>query len=705
MVYRRLNAGFWLTTLLLSVVLLLELALSAFLGDGLPLPLWYSVACLTAIGLFSTLLVLGWATVRGLFPDDTRIVRSIFFYATLLLLLGRVYGVGDFLGYLPYVLVFLSVLAAFTAHTYRSRATGELGLVLLTGITLLVSSHFFRQVWLYTHELSWADPPLYAFGLLVILAGGGFGYITATIESRAMMTKDSFKTVLVPLLVCWGAILGVWYGTQHEPQWAFTADYEARLPEVDQPNGGGSESLPNVFLITLDTMRVDELFASKHQTRFDQLRKDGISFNNLASTSSWTLPAHASLFTGKLPYRAGAVRTNTQLFPDVPSYVQFLNQAGYRTGAFTDGVYTHKNFGFGRGFDTYWHQTKKDYREYVPGTVEWTSYLLSPWGLDLNHSARLDDLREPNRNYVKNTIRRSKQWIEQNQSSEEPFFLFMHTYQAHDYWMRFPETYRLFRENHPELAKVVQHRKVRSLTDMHKISKPLLDAYEILYRYEMVRTVKRLESFLEYLRRENLYEDSLILLLSDHGEAFSFDPLVVGHDKGQLHEVLIKTPAVLKLPGNRYPNKTLPNHLSFRDLFPIVMEQLGLRIHQNGERSDLHDLEKLLRNPDVERDVTKGSVLYKQKEGRYRPKLFVRSRNHLFIKNPVDGTEKFFGLQSKQPFQRPIPRERLPDSTKKLLEDSMRDFHQATRQAPDPYNRDTRSTSGRRQMLKGLGYF
>ncbi|MFB6346929.1 MAG: sulfatase-like hydrolase/transferase [bacterium] len=702
MFWLRMRTEFLLTSILLTLVFLSEITISAPLGDGLPLPFWYLLAVLCVVLTSSVIVLALHLLVHDLAPSDSRLIRSFFFYASLLIVFGRTYYVGYFTGLLPYGLCFLMVLVAFTVYTSQTTTSNYLGLIFLTTLTVFLSTHFYRQIVLYLTELHWTEPGLYAFVVLILLGAGLVGKLSAWTESRSMVGWRPTLPLVLVLLLSWTGIAGLWATTNLPSQWTFTAKYTGDRPQVSGRKP--KKHQPNVIMISLDTIRWDELFGGKHPNRFSQLRQDGVKFRNLISTSSWTLPAHASFFTGKLPYRAGAVKRNTEVYPDVPSYVQLLRSAGYRTAAFTDGGYMHENFGFGRGFDTYWHQTKKVYREYVPGAVEWTSVLLSVLNRDLNHSARLQQYRSPSRNYVRKTIGQSKRWIRQQQETDDPFFLFLHTYQAHDYWMRFPESFSRLENDHPRLAKVVESRTMKPLHDILKISEPLIRGYEHLYQYETDRTINRLESFLDYLRRKNLYLDALILLVSDHGEAFSFDPLVVSHNDGHIHEVMLKVPAVLKLPGNEHKGEQLNNHLSLRHLFPMVVNELGLKPTLNSGNDKFHQIDKLLENPSLEQETTRGSVIYREIEDRYYEKLFVRTEDSLMVKNTVNMEDTYYEVLDRDPFQRKIKKTSLTETEKKLLEESMENFYRATSDAPDPYNNTDKSVSGRREMLEGLGY-
>ncbi|MCP5108761.1 MAG: sulfatase-like hydrolase/transferase, partial [bacterium] len=113
-------------------------------------------------------------------------------------------------------------------------------------------------------------------------------------------------------------------------------------------------SLPNIFLISLDTLRAD-YFTPRHMPlTYAWAKKNCRIFSNAHSNSTWTKPSHVTMFTGLrakehgVEYRDGEIPGNIVMIP------RRLQQAGYRTCSFSSGGYVSKHYGFDRGFDYYW---------------------------------------------------------------------------------------------------------------------------------------------------------------------------------------------------------------------------------------------------------------------------------------------------------------------------------------------------------------
>ncbi len=132
----------------------------------------------------------------------------------------------------------------------------------------------------------------------------------------------------------------------------------------DQPKTGGPDasasdsSRPDVLLVTIDTLRADSLgFAGNKAVEtpvLDRLAAQGRVFGNAHAHNVVTLPSHANVLTGLLPYQHG-IRDNTgfRLDPSIPTLATLLKEKGYATGAFVGAFPLDSRFGLSRGFDAY----------------------------------------------------------------------------------------------------------------------------------------------------------------------------------------------------------------------------------------------------------------------------------------------------------------------------------------------------------------
>src|SRR5262245_45200398 len=169
---------------------------------------------------------------------------------------------------------------------------------------------------------------------------------------------------------------------------------------------------PSLILLSIDTLAPGALEARAAENgALGRLAGASLRFTNALSTAPWTLPAHASLMTGLYPDRHGATDPRTSIADGLPRLATLLRSAGYRTVAFTDGVYLEPLFGFAEGFDVYDAVR-------APGASE--------------HVPELPRAGAPNQPRGDALFDRAIAYLEER-SDDAPLFLFLHTFSVHDY--------------------------------------------------------------------------------------------------------------------------------------------------------------------------------------------------------------------------------------------------------------------------------
>jgi hypothetical protein len=124
------------------------------------------------------------------------------------------------------------------------------------------------------------------------------------------------------------------------------------------PDQSPREAPPNLILISIDTLRSDHLGCYGYardglSPNIDRLAREGVVFENAISTSSWTLPAHASMLTGLYPAFHALQDDGVKLPPGPVTLAESLRASGYRTFAVVSHVYVSSRFGLERGFDEF----------------------------------------------------------------------------------------------------------------------------------------------------------------------------------------------------------------------------------------------------------------------------------------------------------------------------------------------------------------
>ena len=309
-----------------------------------------------------------------------------------------------------------------------------------------------------------------------------------------------------------------------------------------------AESRPNVFLVTIDTLRADRLSVSgypRDTTPFlAALAEDGVRFTQAYANSSWTVPSLVSLLTSLDPTTHGVEHghlaeggiAHQEVMPDgVPLWAELLGAAGYRTFGVTANGHLHERFGFGRGFDRY---------ECV----------------GFEGSERVEEV-------VAN-------WREEILAAQ-PRFVWIHLldphapYQARAPWIR--QYFPRFGHMPGLLGNVVVPEEYKALGV--KVGSRSFDFVNALYDSEVAHTdlaIRRLFDSLGVSRRD------LVIVASDHGEEF-LEHGRFGHSF-TLFEEVIRVPLLLRLPGGETGGRSVDAPVSLVDLLPTVLDALELPI-------------------------------------------------------------------------------------------------------------------------------
>jgi arylsulfatase A-like enzyme len=307
---------------------------------------------------------------------------------------------------------------------------------------------------------------------------------------------------------------------------------------------GGEARPPNVVLVTIDTLRADHLgcygYPRPTSPRIDALAAGAERYTRCQATSAWTLPSHASLFTGRYPSQHGAhniptPRGEEQRFRGLGSGTRTLAEAlqaeGYRTAGFAaNTAYLAPHLGFGRGFEVY--ETRR-----VGGEA-------------LNESV----LR----------------WLAEDDA--RPFFVFVNYMDAHRPYAADPlpgSALPAASREHPgalldRLYEAMQGGDEAALGE-------LAEAVVLQYDTGIAHADRAVGQLLDHLRKLGLYERTLVVVSSDHGEHFG-EHRLVEHSKDVYQEAL-HVPLIVKRPGQR-EGRVDERLISLADVPALIRESM-----------------------------------------------------------------------------------------------------------------------------------
>jgi len=321
---------------------------------------------------------------------------------------------------------------------------------------------------------------------------------------------------------------------------------------------------PNVVLISLDTLRYDHLgcygYARDTSPSVDRLASEGAIFENTVSSASWTLPAHAAMFTGLADTIHGALDTDGKLADSRTTLAERLKAAGYQTAGFFSGPTLYPAYGLGQGFDTY---------------VDCTSYQdLSAQsaregaGIKIGGPLQTAAMEDVSSSLVYAAF---QAWM--NDRADGPFFLFLHFYDCHFDFIPPPPYDRMF---DPEYRGPVTGRNF-IFDDKINPHMPPRDRDHLiaLYDGEIAWTDQHVGKVLADLDAAGLRNSTLVVLLADHGIEF-FEHNGKGHRQTLFDEV-IRIPLIMRYPGRIPAGTRYSAQTRMIDLVPTVLDLVGLR--------------------------------------------------------------------------------------------------------------------------------
>lgn len=389
--------------------------------------------------------------------------------------------------------------------------------------------------------------------------------------------------------------------------------------------GSAQPDRPNVLLISIDTLRADHVsclgYARRTTPNLDRLAEDGIVFRNAAAASPWTVPSHMSMFTGLYPSFHGLLSTKMSMADGITTLADVLKANGYTTAAYVTGPMLNAKFGYGKGFEFYddfsvTFQHKFDiFDEGVPEHTGINDLVTSPvvtrlvtgwlerqgeerWSVLGGRCSGEAEGREPR---GKSAGSRSRQTSgtagppsfpprdgerrgerrETAKGGRKPFFLFVHYWDCHYDYIP-PKPYDTMFD--PEYQGIIDGKNIAWRTDIAPgMDQADLNHIVALYDGEIRLTDEHVGRILKTLKDTGLYDDTLIIVTSDHGEEFlEHGAIKHGHTLFQelLHVPLIVKPARkqgARQGRTRNVGRVANRSVSHVDIMPTVLGCAGIK--------------------------------------------------------------------------------------------------------------------------------
>lgn len=286
---------------------------------------------------------------------------------------------------------------------------------------------------------------------------------------------------------------------------------------------------PNIVMIIIDTLRADALgcYGSNvgASPELDAIAKKSVQFNFVTSCASWTLPAIGSLTTGRYPRSVGLFQSTDYLQDVTPSIGQQLKAAGYKTYGITANAMINSVAGFNRGFD-----------RYQDVEINWEAK-----GMRTVPSDKI--------------FGDAKKLIQDK--GDAPAYLQINIMETHEYFrgdgkLTRPEFDNLF----PKVTADASRRE-----------------YFQALRQASIET----GAFIDGLRKTPGWENTVFIILGDHGEGLNDHPRVwMSNGHGNLlYRSMVSVPMLWYYPGGNFVPSAINTPVSLLDVAPAILELTG----------------------------------------------------------------------------------------------------------------------------------
>ncbi|MCP4417048.1 MAG: sulfatase [Chloroflexi bacterium] len=369
---------------------------------------------------------------------------------------------------------------------------------------------------------------------------------------------------------------------------------------------------PDIFFIVLDTQRADRLGCYGHQKantpNLDRFAAEGILFEQALSPAQWTIPSHASMFTGLYPTTHQVTQSSQSLSPERPHLAELLRDVGYQTVAFCNNPLVGiLNNGFKRGFQTFYNyggafpsmpsdstSLPRPLRRLVERYTQFLRRISYPiqnffgqsdlaFRLSLNAWftpiwSRVANFKGQNERSVRDLAHFLR--VREEEEKERPLFLFLNLMETH---LPFTPPAKYIDKLAPYLRNSQEARTImrRWNREAYRWAAPLaepLDDFEArvlsdLYDAEVAYQDAYLGQLLDMLKTRANAENTLTIIVSDHGDGLG-EHGYMGHAFVAYQE-LLHVPLLMQWPNQFGTPTRVQTPVSTRRVFHTMLDAAG----------------------------------------------------------------------------------------------------------------------------------
>jgi arylsulfatase A-like enzyme len=403
--------------------------------------------------------------------------------------------------------------------------------------------------WLSLLLKEWIAP----YAIVLLLIGLAASFTRWHTRAPARLERRSRRALPWLAAATLAAALGIEGGS-----WLTERMATGRLPAAES-------TAPDIVVLIIDTLRADHVSHLGYRRRttpaLDRLASEGVTFENALSTSSYTLPSHASILTGLYPYQHGVEwQTSKQGQAGAAANLpQTLQTLGYRTGAFSANTFWFsREHGFGRGFlrfDDYFHSVEDRMLRTAYGRI--VTRLVFP---------RLGWEDIPARRRAVDVNRAALDWM--TRDPDRPSFAVLNYMDAHDPYLP-PQPYRGMFASRPDPGGLIHWE--RHVPE--RLTPEELQAEIAAYDGGIAYVDAQIDALIATLRGRRARRDLLVVVTSDHGDEF-FEHGGFLHG-AHLYREVIHVPLIFWSPG-RIPDRwRVTTPVTNASIPATILDQLG----------------------------------------------------------------------------------------------------------------------------------
>lgn len=346
----------------------------------------------------------------------------------------------------------------------------------------------------------------------------------------------------------------------------------------------------NVVVLVLDTARASTVASGLDQNEFPViggLASEGTIYKRAFSSAPWTLPSHASIFTGCYPSKHGAHAGHKKLTEASPTLAGAFQENGYETVAVSNNVWVSKEFGLADGFDTF----RKNW-QYIQQDVDLGRISQTRRG---GEKFRVVGRRLLSGNPLINVVnamygkwlwrgigddgaRRTNDWIERwltNREDNSPFFLFVNYLEPH---LEYRPPKSLAERHLPDgvsfnKAMEVPQDAWEHIAGLNELTEKEFEILRALYRAEIAYLDKRIRQLCDSLKAQADWENTVLVVTGDHGENIG-DHGLMDHQYC-LYDTLLHVPLVIH-GGSIGNGGAVDDLVQLTDIGPTLLNEVGI---------------------------------------------------------------------------------------------------------------------------------